>query len=177
MGCQWQWIKILESVSVFAISLALIGKCYNLPFLSAPVFALKYYVLKGVLLLSESPGISLHHTQGTIRRVGGWTYIVLDGRHLVRSSACAQKKGTGTEIRGTALPRAASLGLQLTQHPKRLWLCNRAEFGRLWREGFVLLFWLHLNFAFLCCCPFDFICVTGLLFVAVCLLICLVGWF
>jgi len=111
-----------------------------LPFLPAPVFALKCCALKGVLLFGGSPGISLHHTQGAIRRVGGWTYVALDSRHHARSPACAQKKGIGREIRGTALPGAASLLSQLTQHPKGLRLCNRAEFGGFWREGFVLLF-------------------------------------
>lgn len=120
---------------MFAIYLALTEKCCNLPFHPPSVFALKCSALMGMLLLSVSTGMSLCHSQGTMRMSRGSCTVPLC-RHQVRSPVRAGKKGIGPEIRGTALPRAASLELQWAQHPKALWLCNRAELWRLWEGGF-----------------------------------------
>lgn len=182
MGCQWRWIQILESVSVFAIYLTLIGRCNILPFLPAPVVTLKYCALKGILLVSESLEISLHHPQGTIGRAGGWTYIVLDHRHLVRSPACALWKGPGTEIRGTALPWAVS-GVADKPAPKTalnsVTGLSLEGYGGMalfyyficsWTSPFCAIFFIFLNFIL---CHMAPVCSS----LPVCLLIWMAEWF
>lgn len=133
-------------------------------------FVLKYRASKEELLVSETRGPWITAPV----QAEGW-----EAGHrlscLVRSPACAQGKGIGTRIRGTALPWAAGLTLQLTQHLKGLRLCRRADFGRLWREGLVLLFLVAFEYPIVVL-PFSVLCVTGLLFQTVCLLICLAGW-